>query len=70
VSSRFTQLDPPIPVWCVDKGAGIAHGIIDYGPEHHLYWVVFLDGDGSCWTLPNPKIRGQHNASLGRPASR
>ena len=58
------QLDPPIPVTC-PKGPGLAHLVIDYGIEHHLYWVIFL-ADGECWAYPNPMIRAQSNESLGR----
>jgi len=61
------QLDPPIPLH-TDKGDGLAHLVIDYGPEHHLLWVVFLDDGGACWTLPNPQVRGQRNETMGRTA--
>lgn len=59
------QLDPPLPMM-TPKGAGLAHFVIDYGPETHLMWVVFLDADGSCWTVPNPEIRMASNWSMGR----
>jgi len=29
-------------------------------------WVVFLDADGACWTVPNPEIRMPWNWTLGR----
>lgn len=64
------QLDPPIPVFVVDRGPGLAHLVIDYGPEAHLMWVVFLDSDGSCWTVPNPQVRAQWNPSLGRTSEK
>jgi hypothetical protein len=60
------QLDPPIPVFVVDRGPGLAHLVIDYGPEHHLLWTVFLDSDGTCWTAQNPQVRAQWNPSMGR----
>jgi hypothetical protein len=61
----ITQLNPPLPLK-TPKGDGIAHFIIDYGPEADLMWVVFLDTDGTCWTIPNPEIRIQANWTLGR----
>lgn len=48
------------------KGDGIAHMVIDYGPEYNLYWVVFIDSTGECWTYPNKDIRAQKNITLGR----
>ena len=32
----FQQLDPPLPVHVIDKGAGYAFAVIDYGQEHNL----------------------------------
>ena len=59
------QLNPPIPVE-TPKGPGMAHLVIDYGVEHNLFWVVFIDATGECWTYTNPKIRAQKNITLGR----
>jgi len=59
------QLDPPLPM-TTPKGAGLAHFLIDYGAETHLMWVVFMDEDGSCWTVPNPEVRIAANWSMGR----
>ena len=59
------QLNPPLPMQC-DKGKGLAHFVIDYGPEEHLYWVIFLDANGECWTLANPLVRMQANVTMGR----
>lgn len=59
------QLNPPLPV-LTPKGSGIAHLVIDYGVEHNLLWVVFLDASGECWTYTNPEIRAQKNVTLGR----
>lgn len=59
------QLNPPIPVE-TPKGPGMAHLVIDYGIEHNLFWVVFLDATGECWTYANPEIRAQKNVTLGR----
>ncbi len=58
----FTQL----PVFVVDRGNGLAHGIIDYGPEHNLIWVTAIDATGEIWCAPNPKVRMQKNWSMGR----
>ena len=59
------QLNPPLPV-LTPKGNGVAHMVIDYGPEHNLMWVVFIDDTGECWTYPNMDIRAQKNITLGR----
>jgi hypothetical protein len=63
----LTQLDPPIPV-VTPKGKGLAHVLIDYGAEHDLIWIVFLDENGECWSYPNKDIRGQINVTMNRPA--
>lgn len=63
----FTQLDPPIPLEVIDKGKGLAIGMIDYGPEHNLIWVTAIDDTGEIWCAPNPKVRMQQNWTLGRP---
>lgn len=59
------QLNPPIPVM-TPKGAGIAHVLIDYGPEHDLLWVVFLTESMECWTYSNKDIRAEKNITFGR----
>jgi hypothetical protein len=61
----ISQLNPPLPV-TTPKGSGLAHLVIDYGPEHNLFWVVFIDATGECWTYPNQEIRAQKNITLGR----
>jgi len=63
----FTQLDPPIPLEVIDKGKGMAIGMIDYGPEHNLIWVTAIDDTGEIWCAPNPKVRMQKNWTMGRP---
>jgi hypothetical protein len=60
------QLNPPLPVFVVGKGSGLAHLVIDYGPEYHLHFVVFIDDTTECWTVPNTEIRAQFNQTLGR----
>lgn len=57
------QLDPTIPV-ITPEGKGFAHLVIDYGQEHHLLWVVFLDNTGECWTFSNPEVRAQPNPTM------
>lgn len=59
------QLDPPLPL-DTPKGPGLAHVLLDYGMEGHLYWIVFLDASGECWTFANPDIRAQKNITPGR----
>jgi len=63
----FTQLDPPMPVHVLEKGNGLAFGVIDYGPEHHLIWVTAIDATSEIWCAPNPKVRMQSNWTMGRP---
>jgi hypothetical protein len=63
------QLNPPLPM-TTPKGPGLAHFVLDYGPEAHLMWVVFMDADGACWTVPNPEIRMASNWTLGRRPKR
>ena len=59
------QLNPTIPL-NTPKGSGIAHFLIDYSIEHSLYWVVFLDDNGECWTFSNEDVRAQKNITVGR----
>ena len=61
----LTQLNPPLPLE-TPKGPGMAHFVIDYGPETDLLWVVFMDQDGACWSVPNPEVRMRFNWSMGR----
>tara|TARA_B100000029_G_scaffold312883_1_gene305331 strand:- start:456 stop:662 length:207 start_codon:yes stop_codon:yes gene_type:complete len=56
------QLDPPIPL-DTSKGSAVAHFVIDYGIEHDLFWVCFMDDTGECWTFPNSEITSQKNWS-------
>jgi hypothetical protein len=64
----ITQLNPPIPME-TPRGPGLAHFLIDYGPETHLMWTVFLDASGECWTFQNPEVRAAKNFTLGRTAT-
>ena len=62
---KLLQLDPPLPL-ATPKGSGLAHVLIDYGIEHHLMWVVFMDESKEVWTFANPDVRAQTNVSAGR----
>lgn len=61
----ITQLTPPLPLE-TPKGSGLAHFVIDYGPEADLVWVVFMDKDGASWSVPNPEVRMSFNWTMGR----
>jgi hypothetical protein len=41
----ITQLDPPLPLE-TSKGSGMAHFVVDHGPETDLLWVVHGQGRG------------------------
>lgn len=62
----FTQLDPPLPIHVLDKGAGYAFAVIDYGQEHNLIWVTAINDSGEIWCAPNPKVRMMANWTMGR----
>ena len=62
----IVQLNPPVPVFVLDRGQGLAAFLIDYGPEHDLIWVTALDDGGEVWCAPNPKVRFLKNWSMGR----
>ena len=62
----LTQLNPTIPVNVIDKGAGFAIAVIDYGQEHNLIWVTAITGTGEIWCAPNPKVRMDTNWTMGR----
>ena len=62
------HLNPPIPVRTPD-GKGMAHVLIDYGPEYDLLWVVFQDSSSECWTWSNKDIRAQENIIFNREAT-
>ena len=65
----FTQLNPTLPMTVVGKGAGYAIAVIDYGPEHHLVWVVAIDDTGEIWSAANPQVRMQPNWTMRRNVS-
>lgn len=59
------QLNPTLPLLTV-KGPALAHFLIDYGEEHHLYWVCIMDDSGEIWTFSNKDVRGQTNFTFNR----
>ena len=63
--AMITQLNPPLPM-STPKGDGLAHFVIDYGPETDLIWVVFMEMDGACWSVRNPEVRMKWNWTMGR----
>ena len=64
-ANMITHLNPPIPL-TTPRGRGLAHLVVDYGPEFHLMWTVFLDANGECWTFANPDVRAVKNITMGR----
>ena len=58
------QLHTPIPVE-TPKGAAFAHLIIDYGQEHNLLFVCFLNESGESWTFPAKDVRLERNLTMG-----
>jgi hypothetical protein len=63
---NLTQLNPTLPMTVEGKGSGYAVAVIDYGPEHHLIWVVAIDATGEIWSASNPQVRMQSNWTMGR----
>jgi hypothetical protein len=64
----LTRCVPPIPL-VTPFGSGMAEFVIDYGPDWHLLWVVFIDATGECRTVQNPDIRLQRNETLDTQSS-
>lgn len=59
------RIDPPLPLE-TPKGKGLAYFVIDYGIDHDLLWVVFLNETRECWTFKNSQIKIVENFSIGR----
>lgn len=59
------QLNSAIPL-DTPKGSALAHFLIDYGIEHDLQWVCFINSTGECWTFKNPLVRAQKNITMER----
>lgn len=62
----FQQLDLPLPVHVLDRGAGYAFAVIDYGQDHHLIWFTARNETGEIWCARNPRVRLQANWTMGR----
>jgi hypothetical protein len=58
------QLHSPIPVE-TPLGEAFAHLVFDYGQEHYLHFVCFLNETGECWIFDNREIRLQPNLTMG-----
>jgi|TARA_A100001391_G_scaffold54525_1_gene33309 hypothetical protein len=65
LAMMMIQLNPAIPL-NTPRGEGLAHVLIDYGPEHELYWTVFLSETGDVYTFSNGEVRASKNVKLGR----
>jgi hypothetical protein len=59
------RLDPPIPVE-VEGRKGMAHVLIDYGPDYDLIWLVAYDESREFWCVGNPLVRSVKNITMGR----
>lgn len=57
------QLDPPIPLES-EVGPGLAHFLVDYGPESSVLWGLFTEA-GIYW-VPNEKVKPCKNWSMER----
>lgn len=61
------QLNPPMHFWIPHMNDyGLAHFLIDYSMEEHLYWVCAMEKTGEIWTLDNTKVRADTNQTIGR----
>ena len=58
------QLNPPIPI-DTPKGPAYAHLVIDYGQEHYVLFVCFVNQTGECWIFPNRDVKVQKNLTMG-----
>ena len=57
------QLSPTVPL-DTPRGPARAHLVIDYGEDHHLYWVCFIDATGECWTFANGQVKLRENPTM------
>ena len=57
------QLDPTVPLE-TPKGKAHAHFLIDYGEEHYLVFVCFVDETGEQWSFRNDEIRLSRNLTM------
>lgn len=59
------QLNPTIPLF-TPKGPARAVALIDYGEDHDLIWVCFVNESGECWSFRNQDIRQVENLTFSR----
>jgi hypothetical protein len=64
VPFMLVQLHTPIPVE-TPLGDAFAHLVFDYGQEHYIHFVCFLNETGECWIFDNREIRLQPNLTMG-----
>lgn len=62
----LTQLNPSIPMYVVGRGTGECIAVIDYGPEHHLLFLIGFDDGGELWAVPSKDCRLCRNPSMMR----
>jgi hypothetical protein len=64
------RLNPPIPlsIRLVDGKwhKAMGHVLIDYGYEHDIMFVCFVDETRECWTVTPKDARSQDNITAGR----
>ena len=60
MSQTICPIVPPLPVE-TPKGHAMAHFLLDYGFEHYLMFVCFVDESGECWVFDNRKVKMQKN---------
>lgn len=57
------QLSPTIPLE-TSFGKATAHVMIDYGEEHYVLFVCFIDATGECRTLRADQVKMQNNQTM------
>ena len=61
----MTPLDAPIPLVDSFKSPAYAHLAIDYGQEHYMLFVCFINQTGECWIYTNREVKIQRNVTMG-----
>ena len=54
------QLNPLFPLE-TPKGKAMAHVMLDYGFEHYVYFLCFIDETGEPWIFDQRQVRMQAN---------
>ena len=57
------QLNPVIPVE-TPRGKAMAHIMIDYGAEHYVLFLCFLDEARECRLYRNDEVKIQNNETM------